>query len=197
MTDSTLATEANENPHAIPGEVGIWVFVLGDMFVFGLFFTVFVYYRGLDLEVFRASQATLNQNYGAANTLLLLFSSWFVVLAVIDVRERAGSYAARLLGLAMLCGVGFSIVKFVEYGEKLRAGLGIMTNDFYMYYYIFTGLHFVHVIIGIGVLIYLLSMVRAGINSAGEMRIFESGAIYWHMVDLLWIVLFPLLYLLQ
>ncbi len=196
MTDGTLAPDAAEHDHAIPGEVGIWVFVLGDMFVFGLFFSVFVYYRGLDLEVFRASQASLNQNYGALNTLLLLFSSWFVVLAVIDVREQAGRYAARLLGLGMLCGVGFSVVKFVEYGEKLRAGIGIMTNDFYMYYYIYTGLHFVHVIIGLGVLIYLWSMLRTGITSAGELRIFESGAIYWHMVDLLWIVLFPLLYLL-
>jgi nitric oxide reductase NorE protein len=197
VTESALNTQANEGHQEIPGEVGIWVFVLGDMFVFGLFFTVFVYYRGLDLEVFRTSQATLNQNYGALNTLLLLFSSWFVVLAVIDVREHAARYAARLLGLAMLCGLGFSVVKFVEYGEKLRAGLGIMTNDFYMYYYIFTGLHFVHVIIGLGVLIYLWSMVQAGVKSAGELRIFESGAIYWHMVDLLWIVLFPLLYLLQ
>jgi nitric oxide reductase NorE protein len=197
VTESALNTQANEGHQEIPCEVGIWVFVLGDMFVFGLFFTVFVYYRGLDLEVFRTSQATLNQNYGALNTLLLLFSSWFVVLAVIDVREHAARYAARLLGLAMLCGLGFSVVKFVEYGEKLRAGLGIMTNDFYMYYYIFTGLHFVHVIIGLGVLIYLWSMVQAGVKSAGELRIFESGAIYWHMVDLLWIVLFPLLYLLQ
>jgi nitric oxide reductase NorE protein len=197
MTDKVSAGPAPEENHAVPGEVGIWVFVLGDMFVFGLFFTVFVYYRGLDVELYRASQATLNQNYGALNTLLLLFSSWFVVLAVIDVREHAARYAARLLGLAMLCGLGFSLVKVVEYREKLGAGFGIMTNDFYMYYYIFTGLHFVHVIIGLGVLIYLLSMVRAGVKSAGELRIFESGAIYWHMVDLLWIVLFPLLYLLQ
>ncbi len=197
MTDKVSAGPASEENHAVPGEVGIWVFVLGDMFVFGLFFTVFVYYRGLDVELYRASQATLNQNYGALNTLLLLFSSWFVVLAVIDVREHAARYAARLLGLAMLCGLGFSLVKVVEYREKLAAGFGIMTNDFYMYYYIFTGLHFVHVIIGLGVLIYLLSMVRAGVKSAGELRIFESGAIYWHMVDLLWIILFPLLYLLQ
>lgn len=197
MTDGTITAQAPADHHAIPGEVGVWVFVLGDMFVFGLFFSVFAYYRGLDVELYRASQATLNQNYGAVNTLLLLFSSWFVVLAVIDVREHAGRYAARLLGLAMLCGIGFSIVKVIEYGEKLGAGIGIMTNDFYMYYYIFTGLHFVHVIIGLGVLIYLVSMVRAGVESAGELRIFESGAIYWHMVDLLWIVLFPLLYLLQ
>lgn len=197
MTDGASTMRAGEDHPAIPGEVGIWVFVLGDMFVFGLFFTVYVYYRGLDVELYRASQASLNQHYGALNTLLLLFSSWFVVLAVIDVREHAARHAGRLLGLAMLCGLGFSLVKIVEYGEKLRAGLGIMTNDFYMYYYIFTGLHFVHVIIGLGVLIYLTSMLRSGVKSAGELRIFESGAIYWHMVDLLWIVLFPLLYLLQ
>ncbi len=190
------AHRAPRTAHAVPGEVGVWVFVLGDMLVFGLFFSVFVYYRGLDLEIFRASRATLNENYGALNTLLLLLSSWFVILAVLDLRKRAGTLAPRLFLLAFTCGAGFSLVKFVEYREKFVAGIGIMTNDFYMYYYIFTGLHFVHVVIGMGVLVFLWHLARAGVSSDGEMRMVESGAIYWHMVDLLWIVLFPLLYLL-
>ncbi|MCZ6892848.1 MAG: cytochrome c oxidase subunit 3 [Gammaproteobacteria bacterium] len=186
-----------ESETHVPGEVGVWVFVLGDMLVFGLFFTVFVYYRGLDIDVFLQAQTTLNPNYGALNTLLLLLSSWFVVLAVSDVREATGKIAPTLFSLAFVCGCGFAIVKFFEYGEKLNAGIGVTTNDFFMYYYIFTGIHFLHVLIGMGVLVFLWAMARAGVSETQDMKLMESGAIYWHMVDLLWIVLFPLLYLMR
>ena len=186
-----------ESETHVPGEAGVWVFVLGDMLVFGLFFTVFVYYRGLDIDVFLQAQTTLNPNYGALNTLLLLLSSWFVVLAVSDVREATGKIAPTLFLLAFVCGCGFAIVKFFEYGEKLNAGIGVTTNDFFMYYYIFTGIHFLHVLIGMGVLVFLWAMARAGVSQTQDMKLMESGAIYWHMVDLLWIVLFPLLYLMR
>lgn len=188
-----------EPPHAhdIPGEPGVWVFVLGDMMIFGLFFAVFTYYRGLDVELFTTAQATLNQDYGALNTLILLFSSWFVVMGVIDVRERGGRLAPPLFALGFLCGAAFVVVKFFEYREKLQAGIGITTNDFFMYYYIFTGLHLIHVLIGMGVLVVLWHLARAGVGRPQDVRLIESGAIFWHMVDLLWIVLFPLLYLIK
>lgn len=180
-----------------PGEPGIWVFVLGDMLVFGLFFSVFTYYRGLDLASFAAGQATLSQNYGALNTVILLLSSWFVVMGVIDLRERDGRLAPRLFALAFLCGATFVAVKFFEWGAKFDAGVGITTSDFYMYYFIFTGLHLVHVLIGMSVLAFAWHAARCGVTSEHELKLVESGAIFWHMVDLLWIVLFPLLYLMQ
>ncbi|OUS16556.1 hypothetical protein A9Q88_06675 [Gammaproteobacteria bacterium 50_400_T64] len=190
----------------VPGEVGIWVFILGDMVIFGLFFIVFVYYRGLDLELYLQSQATLNQNYGAINTLFLLASSWFVAMAVDDMRSKTTRLAPRFFVLAMLCGLGFAVVKIIEYREKITAGITLTTNDFYMYYYIFTGLHFLHVLIGMGVLVFLWFKARAAVQRKGElpvgdkekeMMLIESGTSYWHMVDLLWIVLFPLLYLMK
>ena len=119
--------------HHVPGEVGVWVLILGDMVVFGLFFPVFVYYRGLDIELYTQSQKALNQNYGALNTLLLLASSWFVVMAVERARADHGRRAATFFALALLCGSGFSVVKFVEYREKLTAGLTITSNEFFMY----------------------------------------------------------------
>ncbi len=182
---------------ALHGEVGVWVFVLGDMLVFGLFFCVYSYYRGLDPDVDATSQVLLNQHYGALNTVLLLLSSWLVVLAVIDVRERRGVHAPRLVGVAFLCGLGFSVVTFFEYGEKLSAGIGITKNEFSMYYYIFTGIHFIQVLIGMGVFGYLYLMVRDDMRAERDLRVFESGGIFWHKVDLLWIVLFPLLYRLR
>ncbi len=183
--------------HHVPGEVGVWVLILGDMVVFGLFFLVFVYYRGLDIELYTQSQKALNQNYGALNTLLLLASSWFVVMAVERARADHGRRATTFFALALLCGGGFSVVKFVEYSEKLTAGLSITSNEFFMYYYIFTGLHFLHVVIGMGVLVFLIAKTRASTFSRKDMVVVESGASFWHLVDLLWIVLFPLLYLMK
>lgn len=180
----------------IPGEPGVWVFVVGDMLIFGLFFAVFTYYRGLDVAAFQAGQSALNQNFSAFNTLLLLLSSWFVVLALTDVRERGGRLAPRLFGAAFVCGLGFVGVKAFEYGELIHAGIGITTSDFFMYYFIFTGLHLVHVVIGMGVLLLLLSLARSELSD-DNLRMMESGCIYWHMVDLLWIILFPLIYLLR
>ncbi|NIB38825.1 cytochrome c oxidase subunit 3 family protein [Pseudomaricurvus alkylphenolicus] len=185
----------------LPAEEGVWVFILGDMMVFSLFFLVFMYYRNQDIPTFVESQATLNLHYGALNTMLLLTSSWFVALALRSVRHNWPTHAARLIALAGACGVGFVIVKFVEYGEKIRAGLVLTTNDFYMYYYVFTGVHFLHLLIGLGVLIFLWFKARAGAPAGGytqrDIQTFEGGAAYWHMVDLLWIVLFPLIYLVK
>lgn len=190
-------SNAEQRRGVIPGEVGVWVFVLGDLLVFGLFFSVYTYYRGLDPQLFAASQATLSQNYGALNTLILLFSSWFVVLGVIDAREGESRHAPRLFVLGFMCGLAFATVKFFEYRDKLNAGIGVSTNDFYMYYYIFTGLHLVHVLIGMGVLGFLWSLARKASRSEADIKMIESGGVFWHMVDLLWIVLFPLLYLMR
>ena len=183
-------------PH-LPGEVGVWVFILGDMMVFALFFVTFIYYRAQDVELFVASQAMLDQNRGALNTLLLLASSWFVVLGVHALHQHLNRLAPRLFGLALLCGLGFVVVKFFEYREKLRHGVTPATNDFFMYYFIFSGIHLLHVLIGIGVLAFMVRHLRKHAATAPNMVLIESGASYWHLVDLLWIVLFPLFYLIK
>lgn len=102
----------------IPGEAGIWIFVLGDMFVFGLFFVTFAYYRSLDIALFQQSQVKLNLNWGALNTVLLLTSSWFVVVGMSAIRRGIRRMARVCLALVWLCGLGFGLVKFFEYGEK-------------------------------------------------------------------------------
>lgn len=181
----------------LPGEEGVWVFILGDMMVFSLFFLVFLYYRNLDIPTFTASQSLLNLNYGAINTILLLTSSWFVVLGLHAARKAKSSLAAKLFSLAFCCGIGFAIIKYVEWSEKIQAGHTLTSNDFFMYYYMFTGIHFLHLIIGMGVLAFLVIKARAGQCAADDVHVYESGGAYWHMVDLLWIVLFPLLYLVK
>ncbi len=180
----------------MPGEEGLWVLIFGDLFVFSLFFLTFLYYRGTEPAVFVTSQLTLDRQFGLINTFLLLTSSLFVASATR--RIRAGLRGARPLFIAaMICGFGFVIIKFFEYGAKFHAGIGFATNDFYMLYFAFTGIHLVHVMIGLVVLGCLLSLTaKPNAGTTGLVWI-ESGAIFWHLVDLLWVVLFALFYLLR
>jgi nitric oxide reductase NorE protein len=191
---------AGETPTTIsrlPGEVGIWVFIAGDLAIFSLFFLTYLYYRGEDVTLFNASQQQLSITYGTVNTLLMLTSSWFVASAVHALRQSQRSIAQACLMLGIACGASFGIVKVFEYGEKIRAGLTLNSNDFYIYYYMLTGIHLLHVIIGMGVLVYLLRLAGTGRRDAVTLRNVESGASFWHVVDVLWIVLFALLYLVR
>jgi nitric oxide reductase NorE protein len=181
----------------VPGEVGIWVLILGDMTMFALLFGVFMHYRDQQPALFHHAQATLNQTYGAVNTVLLLTSSLCVVLGVSAVRRRMRSIAPKLFLLALACGLGFSVIKILEYTGKASHGIGLNTNDFYMYYFVLTGIHFLHLLIGMGVLMFLWRLSLRPDISTKQIGYLEAGASYWHMVDLLWIVLFPLIYLLK
>jgi nitric oxide reductase NorE protein len=180
----------------VPGEEGVWVLILGDLLVFSLFFAMFAWYRGNALDVFEAGLALTNRPLGLLNTLLLLTSSLCLAMAVH--RTRAGRTGqTRLFSYAILCGLGFVAVKAVEYGEKVRAGIGFATSDFFMLYFALTGIHLLHVIIGLGVLCFIRGAAKAPDAGQKKMVLIESGASFWHMVDLLWIVLFALFYVLR
>jgi nitric oxide reductase NorE protein len=196
MDKQRASTDTAVRPH-IPGEVGIWVFVLGDMCAFAVFFNIFMLYRAKDVELFAQSQSQLNQNYGAINTLLLLASSWFVVRAMSAARSLDTRRAPRYFEAAIACGFGFMVVKYLEWSEKITHGVTVITNDFFSFYYMLTGIHFLHVIFGMLLLFFLRAKSKKGLETAGDLVALESGATYWHMVDVLWIVLFPLIYLLK
>ncbi len=185
----------DERKEHIPGEEGIWVFVMGDMIVFTLFFCIFLIYRGGDLEVFQSSREQLSLHFGVVNTILLLLGSWFVASCIDAYRRRNLFLCRTFIGLGALCGFAFTVLKYFEYVKSFNAGFTPQTNDFFMFYFIFTGIHLTHVIVGFSLLLYFWFALRGGIDNVGIMGM-ESSATYWHMVDLLWIVLFPLLYLL-
>jgi nitric oxide reductase NorE protein len=191
---------ARPSGRRIPGEGGIWVFIVGDMVMFGAFFGCFVHDRSRHLEVFAWSQAQMKIGFGAVNTCLLLTGSLFVVWAVQAVRREALDTARRFLALAFTCAAVFGIDKVIEWSEKIAHGLTPATNLYFMYFYMFTGLHAVHVIIGMIVLAHLRRLCgrpATGVDqlSSAQQRTIEVGASYWHLVDLLWVVLFALLYL--
>lgn len=177
----------------IPGEAGLWVLICGELAAFSAFFLVFVYYRGLNPMLFAASHRLLNHGIGLANTLILLTSSLFVALGVRRVRDGLAS-GDVWLRLALACGVAFIALKAIEYGGKLSAGITPLTNDFFMYYFAFTGVHLLHVVIGSGALLFAIG-ASGRAPSPGRTMIVECAGIFWHLVDLLWIILFALFYL--
>ncbi len=180
----------------LPGVEGVWVFVLADMSVFAVMFGCFMWDRRRESVLFEASSQALNRNFGGINTLILLTGSMLVVLAIDALKSGRTRAAPPLLGLAAASGLAFVVSKTLEYHEKLAAGLSLLTNDFFMYYFIMTGMHLGHVVVGTVVLAVLARKSRSA-RAGDPVTLYESGATYWHMVDLLWIFLFPLLYLLR
>ncbi|KPF81158.1 hypothetical protein IP78_05765 [Brevundimonas sp. AAP58] len=178
----------------VPGEVGLWILIFGDLIVFGLFFGTFAYYYLQQPDLFRAAQGELNQILGLLNTLLLLTSSYLVVKGLNAARRGEGVPAQRWTLAAIVFGLGFVAVKAVEYSEKIQAGIYPVTNDFFMLYFGFTGIHLGHVIVGLGALAFL----RARLPNMAESQNFaiaEGCTIFWHLVDVLWVVLFAIFYL--
>jgi nitric oxide reductase NorE protein len=189
------APHPSTRDHHVPGETGIWVFIFGDVLVFAIMFATYLYYRGKDVALFDASQQLLNPDFGLVNTLLLLTSSLFVVWAVGAVRRGVHRPARPLILGAFGCGLAFSVLKIIEYSSKIDAGITPQTNNFFMFYYVLTGLHWFHLAIGLAALIYTYFSARRPALNTKQFAWFEGSGCYWHMVDLLWIVLFPLLYL--
>jgi nitric oxide reductase NorE protein len=172
------------------------VFILGDMVVFGLFFGTILVQRGQHPELFRAAQHDLHPILALANTVLLLVGSLLVVRGV--ARVRAGNPDAWRFFLATsVCALGFATIKSVEYYLLVRDGHTPGTNDFFTYYFAFTGIHLAHLLFGALLQAILAAVTRHPVASEGRIRFVEGAGCYWHMVDGLWLVLFPLLYLVR
>jgi len=178
----------------VPGEPGLWVFLLGDMTMFGVFFVAFLVQRGEDPATFAHSREALTVAVGAINTVVLLTSSLLVALAVRAHRDGARERSRGLVAGAAACGALFAVIKVAEWATKLADGHHPDSDLFFTYYYLLTGVHFLHVLIGGCVLTFWLRRLGRA-PRAGEERVVEGCASYWHMVDLLWVVLFPVLYL--
>lgn len=194
MTATAAETEHSAPPHHrhIPGEPGLWIFLLGDMIMFSVFFGFIAVLHGRHPRMFRASQQALHPDLGLLNTLLLLTASALVARGL---RQLRSGRPARTLPWALLCALGFAAVKGCEYALVIRDGHTPSSNDFFMYYFVFTGIHLAHLTIGTGALTVLVVLSRRRALSPGHLLVAEGAAAYWHMVDLLWLVLFPLFYL--
>lgn len=179
----------------VPGDSSMWFFVIGDLVIFGAYFVAYVYYRGQDTELFLQSQARLNLDIGAINTVVLLTSSLFVALGTAAARAGRTADGVRLFVIALIIGASFPLLKLFEYVPEITAGLTPGVNLFFMYYFVMTGLHLCHVLLGLVILSFIIRNLRGA--SKPNITFVETGATYWHMVDVLWLILFALLYVMR
>ncbi len=194
MSRRTPAPAASPRDHRVSG---VLVFMLADMIVFTMIFAGFMIERMGQLELFNRSAATLDVRLGVLNTLILIASGFLVVLAVHAAHAGRRAATRRWLLLSFVVGAGFGITKMTEYNEKIFGhGITMHTNDFYMFYFTLTGAHFFHFVAGMIILAALWFKAGRDPADARLYKTVEAGALYWHMVDLLWIFIFPMLYLL-
>ncbi len=191
---ATVIAAANDD---LPGDLAIWIFILAELLAFGVLFVVYAFARSAHVELFDSMQETLSRRAGMVNTLLLLAASWCVARACSATRRDHERAASRWLAGGLACGGGFLVVKIAEYADKFAAGIGLSTNLFYMFYLSLTFFHLMHVILGMVILAALWLKTRRGGYSAASHAGLESGAAYWHMVDLVWLILFPLVYVMR
>lgn len=180
-----------------PGDLAIWFFIFAELLVFGVLFITYAVVRSQHIELFNASQLLLDRQLGLINTLVLISSSYFVVKAVNAISRGEQKNCVFWLMVSIVTGSVFVFIKTWEFYEKSLQGISLSTNTFYTYYIAMTFFHYMHVILGLIILGAVLLKARAGGYSEADHTGVETGASYWHMVDLVWIILFPLVYLMR
>jgi nitric oxide reductase NorE protein len=175
---------------------GILTFIIADLIVFAMLFIGFMMDRSHELAVFNRSANALDFHLGLANLLILVTSGLCVVFAVSAAREGRLMAIRGWILAAIVIGAGFGVSKFVEWGDKFAHGIGMHTNAFYMYYFALTGAHFLHFLGGMGALAFIWFHSVRNAGAPDFRNKIEAVALYWHMVDLLWVLIFPLLYVL-
>lgn len=180
-----------------PGGILIWIIVFLELITFSSVVLVFLYQRSLDPVLFNLGQLELNQTIGLINTLVLLTSSLFMAQGLYSLKRGNQKKSLTFLSITVLLGVTFLFLKGWEYYSKIEMGFGLSSNTFFTYYWLLTGFHFVHVLIGLLLISYALLSTKSGTYSASNFEDVESIGIFWHMCDLIWVFLFPLMYLLH
>ena len=170
---------------------------MAELLVFAVFFSAYAFTRASHVELFNTYQLSLDTDAALINTLALITSSYFVMRAVAAIREEKSKQCIHWLLAALLMGFVFLMVKSGEYAHHYQQGINLRTNLFYMFYLSLTFFHFMHVIMGMVILAAVAVKAKQGHYSASEHTGVETGASYWHMVDLVWLILFPLVYVMR
>ena len=184
---------------------GVWLFLFTEVLLFGGLFILYSVYLARYPKEFVTAGAQLNVWFGGGNTLVLLTSSLFVAVSITALRRGATRLCLGLLAGTVGCAAIFMVNKFFEWSAKIHHGIypgsahlkelrpGEMV--FFNIYYLTTGLHGLHVVIGAIVLVWTMVFIKTGRVHAGDWVILENAGLYWHLVDLIWIFIFPLYYL--
>lgn len=187
MTTSS-ATEAHPLDQ-LPGDLMMWVLIVSELVVFGAGLVGVLGLRFFDPAAFASAQDHLHRTAAGINTLVLVTSGFFAARAL-HLAEAGRIRATRLwLAAAAALGLTFLAIKAVEYADAAAQGLSMTTGGFITFYYLLTGFHAAHVVAGI--------LILGLVGGECRPRTVEVGAAFWHMVDLVWVVLFPVVYLLR
>lgn len=201
MLAAPAATEPRPQPGIrdlpMPGNMAVWILIWAELTEFALFFVVYLVARAHNQELFHSGPARLNTLAGALNTLILLTSSYCVARAMRAIRLDGVRPCLGWLGGTLAMGAAYCGVKAWEYQWNHAAGLDSRTDLFYSLYYYLTFNHLLHVLVGMCTIGWAMLGAAQGRYRAGEHEGLEAAACYWHMIDLVWIIIFPLLYVLR
>jgi nitric oxide reductase NorE protein len=187
--------EASKRARFVPGQPDMWAFVLFETLVFTGYFGFYLFYRARSPELFSHSQAQLDLRVGVFNTLILLLSSWSVARCVQSSRAGAYQVALRDVFITASFAAVFLFSKVFEWVRLVRTGNGLDSSEFFSYYFLLTGIHFIHLLIGFIVLGVVVYQLRSPARRSQELV--ETCATYWHTVDFLWVLIFALLYVVR
>jgi cytochrome c oxidase subunit 3 len=176
-------------------KLGIWTFLATEILLFGGLFTAYTMFRLKYPDLFYAEHLKLNRVIGAANTVVLICSSLSVAVGIAAIRQGKVKLLRSCLLITIALGAAFLCVKYFEWTAHFKEGLFPSTNIFFSLYYMMTGLHGLHVFAGMTVLSVMYYLAGKGKFSEEYSTPVEITGVYWHFVDLVWIYLFPLLYL--
>jgi cytochrome c oxidase subunit III len=187
------------------GKLGMWIFLFTELFLFGGLFLVYAVFRAKYSESFHSAALELNTFIGTLNTVFLLTSSMTVAMSLTAIQKNQKKLALFLVFVTLLFAALFMMNKYFEWSHKfelkLYPGSEVLKNLprgellFFGLYFMMTGLHALHVLIGMVLLSVNLVKIKSGAVSQNHYLHLENSALYWHLVDLIWIFLFPLLYL--
>lgn len=190
-------------------KLGIWLFLATEILMFGGLFVGYVIYHGRYTAMFEEGASFLNWKLGAFNTVVLLLSSFTMAMGIQSAQRNNSKAAVKYLAITLVCGAIFMIVKYFEYTHKFHLGLKpgeLLTYAnaehanlglYFSFYFLMTGLHGSHVLIGMGLIFWVLMRARKGEFNSHYYTPLEGVGLFWHLVDLIWIYLFPLLYLIK
>ncbi|HEX9860545.1 MAG TPA: cytochrome c oxidase subunit 3 family protein [Nitrospirota bacterium] len=176
-------------------KLGIWVFLLTEALLFGGLFMTYTVYRIKYPELFYDGHLELNRVFGTLNTVVLICSSLSVAAGIAAIKKGNVKLLKHCLGVTVLLGGVFMTVKYFEWAEDFARGLNPGTDIFFSLYFMMVGVHGLHVLAGMGVLSAILFLAGRGKFTAGYYTPVEVAGVYWHFVDLVWIYLYPMFYL--
>lgn len=212
MTDGTLRHYfVSSEQQFSAAKMGMWLFLVTEVLLFSGMFVAYAVYRAWYPEVYSVSSELLDWRLGTLNTIVLLASSFTVALSIHFIQKNEKEKVIVLLLLTLLCAAVFMVVKYFEYTGKWSHGIfpgagfaphGDYTAyniayapQFFSVYFVMTGIHGVHVLVGMGIFVWLTIRAAKGHFSSAYYTPIELSGLYWHLVDIIWIFLFPLLYL--